>query len=95
MSEEAGPALLAVGYRMTYKAVTWMQQAGALMRKLQQAALASDAPAAQAAASLLACVDLESRKHLHGLADGPGISRDVLSEVGFACCVPLRPYPCE
>ena len=65
------------------------------MQKLQQAALASDAPAAQAAAPLLACVDLENRKHLHGLADGPGISGDVLSEVGSACCPPHTLYPCR
>ena len=52
------------------------------MRKLQQAALALNVPAAQAHVPLLACVDLESRKRLHGLSNGPSISRDALSKVG-------------
>lgn len=52
------------------------------MRKLQQAALAPDVPAAEAHAPLLACVDLENRRRLHGLSSGPGISGHALSEVG-------------
>ena len=51
------------------------------MRKLQQAALAPGVPAARARTPLLAAVDLESRKRLHGHAGGLGVSQDALSQV--------------
>lgn len=59
----------------------WIQEAEGLVRKLQQAALESGVPAAKSRAPLLAAMDLEHRKWLHGHAAGPSISRDVLSEV--------------
>ncbi len=58
-----------------------VQEAEGLLRKLQQAALESGIPAAKSRAPLLAAVDLEHRKCLHGNEAGPSISRDVLSEV--------------
>ena len=60
----------------------WVQEAEGLLRKLQQAALESGIPAAKSRAPLLAAVDLEHRKCLHGNEAGPSMkSRDVLSEV--------------
>lgn len=59
----------------------WVQEAEGLLRKLQQAALESGIPAAKSRAPLLAAVDLEHRKCLHGNEAGTSISRDVLSEV--------------
>ena len=61
-----------------------LQEAEEVMQKLQCSALASCTPAAKARAPLLAAVHLEWRKHTSGLADGPGISREHLTEVPIA-----------
>ena len=61
-----------------------LQEAEEVMRKLQCSALASSTPAAKARAPLIAAVHLEWRKHTSGLAGGPGISREHLTEVPIA-----------
>ena len=60
------------------------------MGRLQNSVLAADVPAAKAHAPLLACVDLESRKRMRGLSEGPGISHNALSEVCPAKRRPVR-----
>ena len=64
-----------------------LQEAGDLTQKLQQAALEARIPASAARAPLLAAVDFEHRRVLHGLADDSGTSRKDLSQVlSCPCC---------
>lgn len=61
-----------------------LQEAEEVMQKLQCSALASCTPSAKARAPLLAAVHLEWRKHTSGLACGPGISSEHLTDVSIA-----------
>ena len=76
---EAG-TLMYLALRLTVSLLC-LQEAEALVEKLQQAALAPGVPPARARTPLLAAVDLKSRKRLHGHADGLGVSRNALSQV--------------
>ena len=72
-----------------------MQEAGDLIQKLQQASLETEMqriPASAARAPLLAAVDFEHRRALHGLADDLGISMEDQAQVcSCPCCAWCSP----